>query len=128
MGEGLQALSDREKETLRLLLGGHDAKSIARSLGLSVHTVNERLRDARRKLGVASSREAARRLREAERDTPNLLVDKQFGVPGTMADGQNGQADQRRNIGRPPVLAEWRNAHHVAHHRHCRALSGVSPE
>ncbi|GAA0731919.1 MULTISPECIES: helix-turn-helix domain-containing protein [Sphingomonas] len=56
------ALTEREKTTLRLLLAGHDAKSIARELELSVHTVNERLRDARRKLGVASSREAARRL------------------------------------------------------------------
>ena len=58
----LAALTDKEKETLRLLLRGHDAKSSARELGLSVHTVNERLRDARRKLGVTSSREAARQL------------------------------------------------------------------
>ena len=46
-------LSEREKEALRLLLVGHDAKSIAGTLGLSVHTVNDRLRDARRKLGVS---------------------------------------------------------------------------
>jgi DNA-binding CsgD family transcriptional regulator len=59
MRDGVEALSDREKQTLRLLLAGHDAKSIARELGLSMHTVNERLRDSRRKLGVASSREAA---------------------------------------------------------------------
>ena len=59
MHEDLKALSAREKEALRLLLAGHDAKSTARSLGLSVHTVNEHLRDARRKLGVSSSREAA---------------------------------------------------------------------
>ena len=44
-------LSEREKEALRLLLVGHDAKSIATMLGLSVHTINDRLRDARRKLG-----------------------------------------------------------------------------
>lgn len=73
-------LSEREKETLRLLLVGHDAKSIARKLGLSVHTVNERLRDARRKLGVASSREAARLLHEAEPVGHNSLADKQIGV------------------------------------------------
>ncbi len=54
-------LSEREKEALRLLLVGYDAKSIANTFGLSVHTVNDRLRDARRKLGVSSSREAARR-------------------------------------------------------------------
>ena len=80
MRNGILTLSEREKETLRLLLGGHDAKSIARHLGLSVHTINERLRDARRKLDVSSSREAARLLAEAERDRPKSLADKQLGV------------------------------------------------
>ena len=47
-------LTDKERQTLRLILRGHDAKSSARALGLSVHTVNERLREARRKLGVTS--------------------------------------------------------------------------
>jgi DNA-binding CsgD family transcriptional regulator len=66
---GSWALSDKEKQTLRMIVRGHDAKSIARSLGLSVHTINERLRDARRKMGVSSSREAARLLCEAEADS-----------------------------------------------------------
>lgn len=65
-------LSQREKEALRLLLVGHDAKSIASTLGLSVHTVNDRLRDARRKLGVSSSREAARRLAEMDGAAPDF--------------------------------------------------------
>jgi DNA-binding CsgD family transcriptional regulator len=50
------ALNEREKQALRLLLDGHDAKSAAVTLGLSVHTINEYLRQARRKLGVTSSR------------------------------------------------------------------------
>ena len=66
MAEGYQALTAKEKEALRLLLGGHDAKSMANHLGLSVHTVNERLRDARRKLSVSSSKAAARLLHQAE--------------------------------------------------------------
>jgi DNA-binding CsgD family transcriptional regulator len=72
MQESRQSLSEREIETLRLLLAGHDAKSCARTLGLSVHTVNDRLRDARRKLGVSSSREAARLLAKAEELAPNF--------------------------------------------------------
>lgn len=80
MRDGLYALTDREKETLRLLLIGHDAKSIAGRMGLSVHTINERLRDARRKLDVSSSREAARLLAEAEQGDHDLLADKQLGV------------------------------------------------
>lgn len=64
--DGLRALTEKEKQTLRLIVRGHDAKSTARSLGLSVHTINERLRDARRKMAVSSSREAARLLLAAE--------------------------------------------------------------
>ena len=64
--KGSWALTEKEKQTLRLIVRGHDAKSSARSLGLSVHTINERLRDARRKMEVSSSREAARLLLEAE--------------------------------------------------------------
>jgi DNA-binding CsgD family transcriptional regulator len=72
-------LSEREKEALRLLLRGHDAKSIARTLNLSIHTVNERLRDARRKLQVSSSREAARLL--LEEDGPvQIAWDREIGV------------------------------------------------
>lgn len=98
MRYGVQALTEREKETLRLLVGRHDAKSIARSLGLSVHTINERLRDARRKLEVSSSREAARLLAEAERNGPNFLADKQFGVPQEAVNARNdGQANRRQS-------------------------------
>lgn len=79
MADGYQALTEKEKAALRLLLGGHDAKSMASQLGLSVHTVNERLRDARRKLSVSSSKAAARILREAEGPTPQLLADKCSG-------------------------------------------------
>ena len=81
---GYQALTEKEKQTLRLIVRGHDAKSMARHLGLSVHTVNERLRDARRKLEVSSSREAARLLLDTEgpdieRGDPQKLADKPMG-------------------------------------------------
>lgn len=88
MDEALRALSERQKEALRLLAGGHDAKSVARHLGLSIHTVNERLRSARGKLGLTSSRAVARRLAEAEAGTeteqPKFLGDKQFGDDATI--------------------------------------------
>jgi DNA-binding CsgD family transcriptional regulator len=56
------ALNDYELEVLRLLASGHTAKSIAARLGRSETAINERLRDARRKTGVSSSRELARLL------------------------------------------------------------------
>ncbi|WP_240959794.1 helix-turn-helix domain-containing protein [Novosphingobium olei] len=56
----LGALSDREREILGLLTAGHTVKSIAGLLGRSEASINERLRDARRKTGIGSSRELAR--------------------------------------------------------------------
>lgn len=104
MKEKVQPLTEREKETLRLLLAGHDAKSIARDLKLSVHTVNERLRDARRKLGVSSSREAARVLAAAEHDRPQSLADKDFGVAREAPGRINGeQSDRLRRAAHPLV-------------------------
>lgn len=90
MHEGRESLTEREIETLRLLLVGHDAKSVARTLGLSVHTVNDRLRDARRKLGVSSSREAARLLAKAEELGPQLLGNKKFVSGGAIPLGGMG--------------------------------------
>lgn len=82
MTEDSKQLSEREQDTLRLLLVGHDAKSIAGHLGVSVHTVNDRLREARRKLGVSSSRQAARLLAQAECAPPNILGHTKFGMAG----------------------------------------------
>lgn len=94
MHEGCWALTEKEKQTLRLIVRGHDAKSIARNLGLSVHTINERLRDARRKMAVSSSREAARMLSDAEGSgigsaRPDLFGDAEIG-----ADASRPSVDQ----------------------------------
>jgi TonB family protein len=88
MNGGVESLSDRERETLRLLGRGHDAKSIASALDLSVHTVNERLRDVRRKLGVSSSREAARLLlaHETASEPPENGGPKEIGVAAALAE------------------------------------------
>ena len=56
MNDGAESLSGRERETLMLLAQGHGAKSIASTLGISVHTVNERLRMARRRLARPTGR------------------------------------------------------------------------
>lgn len=90
-------LSEREKEALRLLLVGHDAKSIANLLGLSVHTVNDRLRDARRKMGATSSREAARRLAATEPGAPDIFGAKEIGgaEPAVPAPGTGVPAPRR---------------------------------
>jgi DNA-binding CsgD family transcriptional regulator len=95
--DGFGALTEKEKQTLRLIVRGHDAKSVARSLGLSVHTINERLRDARRKMAVSSSREAARLLFESEggapgSPTPDLLRDARIGEAASRVGMDQGGA------------------------------------
>ncbi|MEM7702559.1 MAG: DUF4019 domain-containing protein [Pseudomonadota bacterium] len=82
---GLDLLSEKEREVLRLITRGHDAKSAASELGLSVHTINERLRAARRKLDVTSSREAARRLFSSETGSNEKSVSKQMGEVISLA-------------------------------------------
>lgn len=113
--EAIEALSEKEKQTLRLIVQGHDAKSTARTLGLSVHTINERLREARRKMSVSSSREAARLLLEIERPnpsapTPNVLGDSVFGEDLNRPDQKTGRT--------PTLGAGWR-------HRRTWILIGV---
>lgn len=95
MHQSVGDLSEREKDTLRLLREGHDVKSIARHLDLSVHTINERLRDARRKLGVTSSREAARVLATVEQTRANLSADAEFGVGGATPPASDGATPHR---------------------------------
>src|SRR3954463_10475306 len=92
--DGFGALTEKEKQTLRLIVCGHDAKSTARNLGLSVHTINERLRDARRKMSVSSSREAARLLLEAERGGVASLNPNSFGDVRIGEDATRPRVDQ----------------------------------
>lgn len=64
----LSRLSGIERRILLLLAAGHTAKSAATALGITEGAVNERLREARRKAGVGSSRELARLASQENRD------------------------------------------------------------
>lgn len=82
----MERLTEREIAALRLLASGYDVKSAAAELGVSVHSINERLRDARRKLGVSSSREAARLWADTGRglslkgETPQEICPEETGL------------------------------------------------
>lgn len=77
---GVEKLTPRQKEISRLILNGLDAKLATRELGISLHTVNEYLSEARRHFGVSSSRDAARNLRQAESAPPNNMGPNSLGV------------------------------------------------
>jgi len=73
----LAKLTEAQREVLRLWSTRKSAKEIGREIGITHWAVNERLRSARRVLGVASSGEAARLLiaAEAEGDYKRIVCD-----------------------------------------------------
>lgn len=73
-------LNEKEKEVLNLLLLGHDAKTAAQEVGVTPNVINERLRSARQKLQVTSSKAAARMLAEQEGLPPKFFVPKNIGI------------------------------------------------
>jgi DNA-binding CsgD family transcriptional regulator len=84
----LACLNQKEREILGLLVAGHTVKSIATRLGRSEASINERLREARRKTGVGSSRELARLLdaqfnrdRKSDLAMPDSLLDLSAQLP-----------------------------------------------
>lgn len=92
----LPRLSPAERQVLALLAKGHTTKSIAAAMNLSIHAVNERLREARRKTGAASSRELARRLAAQENWNKEMevpghgLADAEPQAPGAVMVARRG--------------------------------------
>jgi DNA-binding CsgD family transcriptional regulator len=78
-GPDLGRISAAERRVLELLAQGHTAKSIAGLTGESAGAINERLRSARRKTGLGSSRELARLISAQKNRAEN------FGVSAEMA-------------------------------------------
>ena len=56
---GLAGLTDKQRDVLDLLIEHKTSKEIARALGISPHTVDQRIFFAKEKLGAASRNEAA---------------------------------------------------------------------
>jgi DNA-binding CsgD family transcriptional regulator len=80
----LSRLSPAERQALALLAQGHTAKSAASLLATTEGAINERLREARRKTGVGSSRELARL-------APRENGDEKIGVAMTAIDPATGR-------------------------------------
>lgn len=76
-------LTERQRECLRLVQAGHEVKEIARELGIGPSAVVERLRAARKTLGVDSSRIAARMLAHEE---GNATYIRHVDMPSWLAD------------------------------------------
>lgn len=72
MAQTLPALSEGEKQCLRLVSQGFNSKEIARQLHISEHTVDQRVRTSLRKFGVPSRKEAARLFATGEQHQPQF--------------------------------------------------------
>jgi DNA-binding CsgD family transcriptional regulator len=68
-GQGVEKLSAAQVETLRHVLAHRNSKEIARIMGVSPHTVDERIRRAIRTLGVSTRVEAARLVAAQDSDS-----------------------------------------------------------
>jgi DNA-binding CsgD family transcriptional regulator len=95
MPHDLSRLTDAERRLLGLLVNGHTVKSAAALIGATETAVQERLRVARRKTGVTSSRELAR-LVLAARDLPQIIRDSFSGVATSPGLGQTTAASTQR--------------------------------
>jgi DNA-binding CsgD family transcriptional regulator len=95
---GVENLSERERECLRLVLYPMRAKEIARTLGLSTYTVNDHLRNARVKLGVNDSFTAAHMLRKHESEHPEKIEPTEWGWRDTEIHGQNADSEDSEEV------------------------------
>ena len=71
--EALSKLSEGQRRCLRLVLAHMSSKDIARDLGISSHTVDQRLKIAMKTLGASSRVEAAQRHAELEQHYQPLV-------------------------------------------------------
>ena len=104
---GLGGLTEKQREVLDLLIEHKTSKEIARLLGISPHTVDQRIYFAKEKLGAASRNEAAvayRRLVGVSGRT--TYEDSRIAAPAQTAQGIPGLLAGRVLALRHPDLSQ----------------------
>ena len=92
---GIDQLTDREREVLRLVHVGRSSKEIAISLQLSPNTVDVYAKRAMEKLGVRSRTQAAVLLDDHENDVTKLVYPP--SAVATAADSEGGSSPDGRD-------------------------------
>ena len=87
-------LTERQRACLRLVYRLKTSKEIALELGISRHTVDQRIKAALQTLGVATRNEAARLLAEQENPEYHQLVYQSLDVAGDAGPGDAALVDQ----------------------------------
>jgi DNA-binding CsgD family transcriptional regulator len=86
-------LTERQRACLRLVYRLKTSKEIALELGISRHTVDQRIKAALQTLGVATRNEAARLLAEQENGQYHRLVYQSLDVAEHAGPGDAGLVD-----------------------------------
>lgn len=87
----IERLNEGQRDCLRLVLAHLNSKEIARELGVSPHTVDQRLRTAMRILDAQSRFEAARIFGALDRENPyHSLI---YQLPTVEPETKNGKLD-----------------------------------
>lgn len=107
-------LNEGQRDCLRLVLGHMNSKEIGRELGVSPHTVDQRLRRSMRLLNASSRFEAARKFSQI--DTENAYQSLIYQSPDVEKEMQTGKLGASV---KPEHRFErdWKENHQNEHHR-----------
>ena len=103
----LAGLTGKQRQVLDLLIEHKTTKEIARTLGISPHTVDQRIQFAKEKLGAANRSEAAvvyRRLRE----TWDQMTYKDSGIAESESDEESDDG-ANAPVSSPPLQKHSRS-------------------
>lgn len=98
MSEQHNILTEKQQQALEMVADHLSSKEIAIRLGISSHSVDKRLDEARRKLGASTRKEAARIFFENDKHIigGDWLTGEPITVPENAANSQNDD-DERHN-------------------------------
>ncbi|MGZ3268431.1 MAG: helix-turn-helix transcriptional regulator [Croceibacterium sp.] len=104
----LNSLTDKQRRVLDLLIEHKTSKEIARELGISPHTVDQRLQFAREKLGAGSRSELAQAYRRLL-EVYGQLTYKPSGIadPPRKTDGGHGAQGPLSQSVKPAAEADF---------------------
>lgn len=94
--DAIKSLTEGQKDCLRLVNEHLTSKEIARKLGISPFTVDQRLDAAKSKLGATTRKEAARMFADAEKETLYQRLVYQNGSFAEDADAASKEAPSNR--------------------------------
>lgn len=118
----LPEVTDGQAQCLRLVAQGYTSKEIARTLGISKHTVDQRLDRARAALGAADRAAAARLFIAREGLSDRVVYDAPNLAAAAPGPAQTGLPDQTASGGAAVMVREAQAVYHATSPRYSLRL------